>query len=52
MCSFFIKGSLSNSVQNITISDVTFAHIATTFLQDYEVPSGETGLYTEKQLSS
>ena len=35
-----IKGSQSNPVQNITISDVTFAHSATTFLSDYEVPSG------------
>ena len=35
-----IKGSQTNPVQNITISDVTFAHTATTFLLDYEVPSG------------
>ena len=35
-----IKGSQTNPVQNITISDVTFAHTATTFLSDYEVPSG------------
>ena len=27
-------------VQNIRINDITFAHSATTFLSDYEVPSG------------
>ena len=35
-----VKGSQSNPVQNVTINDVTFAHTATTFLSDYEVPSG------------
>ena len=35
-----IKGSQTNPVQNISISDITFAHAATTFLLDYEVPSG------------
>ena len=35
-----IKGSQTNPVQNIAISDITFAHTATTFLSDYEVPSG------------
>ena len=35
-----IKGSQTNPVKNITISDITLAHTATTFLLDYEVPSG------------
>ena len=35
-----IKGSQSYPVQNIRINDITFAHSATTFLSDYEVPSG------------
>ena len=35
-----IKGSQTNPVQNIRVSDITFAHTATTFLSDYEVPSG------------
>ena len=35
-----IKGSQTNPVKNITISDITLAHTATTFLSDYEVPSG------------
>ena len=35
-----IKGSQSFPVKNISINDITFAHSATTFLSDYEVPSG------------
>ena len=35
-----IKGSQSYPVPNIRINDITFAHSATTFLSDYEVPSG------------
>ena len=35
-----IKGSQTNPVRNIAISDITLAHTATTFLLDYEVPSG------------
>ncbi|XP_065906254.1 uncharacterized protein [Dysidea avara] len=35
-----IKGSQSYPVKNIAINDITFAHSATTFLSDYEVPSG------------
>ena len=30
-----IKGSQTNPVQNIAISDITFAHTTTTFLSDY-----------------
>ncbi len=35
-----IEGSQTNPVRNITISGVSFAHTASTFLEPYEVPSG------------
>ena len=35
-----IIGSQSYPVKNMTINNITFAHSATTFLSDYEVPSG------------
>ena len=35
-----IQGSMDDPVYNITITNLTFAHTATTFLKSYEVPSG------------
>ncbi len=35
-----IQGSQQGPVYNLTLSNVTFAHSATTFLKSYEVPSG------------
>ena len=35
-----IKGSLSNPVENISFSHITFAETSSTFLESYEVPSG------------
>ena len=37
---FQIVGSRDNPVFNISVMGLTFAHTATTFLRDYEVPSG------------
>lgn len=35
-----IRGTQLNPVYNITLTNLTFAHTATTFLSTYEVPSG------------